>query len=100
MPWWLCDSRRSNCHIDDTNVADYEKSSLAHRPTDYKQWYRTQQDMYRVEYDYMYEPYLLIHRNLPVRYDERFVGYGNDKTSYTFELVRSVCVCVHVETIT
>jgi len=35
----------------------------------------------------MYEPYVLLDKRQSPWYDELFVGYGNDKTSYTYELV-------------
>ena len=67
---------------------DLDKSELAHRPTNYSAW-QTASKPYRVEYDYMWEPYVVVRKDhhQAVRYDERFVGYGNDKTSYTLELL-------------
>eukprot|EP01104_Vermistella_antarctica_P004631 TRINITY_DN1504_c0_g1_i4.p1 TRINITY_DN1504_c0_g1~~TRINITY_DN1504_c0_g1_i4.p1 ORF type:complete len:598 (-),score=66.91 TRINITY_DN1504_c0_g1_i4:1276-3069(-) len=45
--------------------------------------------VYEVEYDYLYEPYVVVDRRISPRYDERFIGYGNDKSAHTYELVAS-----------
>lgn len=45
----------------------------------------TSKGAYEVDFDLMYEPYVVIPRTAP-RYDERFVGYGNDKVSHAYEL--------------
>lgn len=48
---------------------------------------------YAVSYESEYEPYILCRRDIPP-FDERFVGYGGDKTSHAYELSRSGYVFV------
>ena len=48
---------------------------------------------YAVTYESEYEPYILCRRDIPA-FDERFVGYGGDKTSHAYELSRSGYVFV------
>lgn len=61
------------------------KGRHAHEPTDYTQWYKTN-NRYQIQYQYSYEPYYVIRRSLCPLFDERFVGYGNDKSSHAYEL--------------
>jgi len=68
------------------------KGKRAHNATNYEKWYRLESEQvqlqpYRVEYEYLYEPYVLLSKNSSPLYDTRFSGYGNDKSSYTYELV-------------
>jgi len=70
----------------DINYIHYFKGKIAHSPTDYEQWSTTTKDYYPVEYRYMYEPYVVLRTDQTPKYDERFRGYGNDKTSFTYEL--------------
>ena len=55
-----------------------------HHVTDTERWY-TAEEPYEVTYQFGYEPYLLLQAPFP-RYDERFIGYGQNKVSYGYEL--------------
>jgi len=63
----------------------YYKGIHAHAPTDYNKWI-TSYSPYEVAYEYSYEPYVVIRRDLCPLFDERFIGYGNDKSSHSYEL--------------
>eukprot|EP00026_Physarum_polycephalum_P011009 Phypoly_transcript_11200.p1 GENE.Phypoly_transcript_11200~~Phypoly_transcript_11200.p1 ORF type:complete len:366 (+),score=38.93 Phypoly_transcript_11200:29-1126(+) len=72
---------------DNTKVfqVHYYKGTHAHSPTNYKKWYAADSS-YETFYEYSYEPYYLIRRKFCPLFDERFVGYGNDKSSHAYEL--------------
>jgi Glycosyl-transferase for dystroglycan len=53
--------------------------------TDYRRW-RSAAEPYRVEHRFGYEPYVIVRTERTPRYDEQFVGYGDDKASHFFEL--------------
>jgi glycosyltransferase involved in cell wall biosynthesis len=61
------------------------KGVNAHRATHYAQWYASTRP-YEVRYDYLWEPYVMLLRESCPLFDERFIGYGNDKASHTYEL--------------
>jgi hypothetical protein len=61
------------------------KGIHAHQPTDYARW-SSATEPYEVFYEYSYEPYYVIKRSDCPLFDERFIGYGNDKSSHTYEL--------------
>lgn len=61
------------------------KGKHAHLPTNYNKWMETDEP-YEVDYEYSYEPYFVIKRQDCPLYDERFIGYGNDKSSHAYEL--------------
>jgi len=63
----------------------YYKGRHAHSPTNYEKWYTTDEP-FHIQYEYSYEPYYLIRRKLCPLFDERFIGYGNDKSSHAYEL--------------
>eukprot|EP01132_Coremiostelium_polycephalum_P002309 gene2309-2848_t len=65
----------------------YYKGIHSHFPTDYQRWMKTHDIPYLVHYDYTFEPYFMIKKENCPLFDERFLGYGNDKTSHTLELV-------------
>lgn len=77
------------------------KGGPAHNATNYQKWYslpvsphlkNNKNDdalIYHVEYEYLFEPYFMINKHFAPKYDERFIGYGNDKASYTYELIAS-----------
>lgn len=65
----------------------YFKGVHAHQPTDYPRWMDAVQGAhYQIAYDYLYEPYVVLRRQQSPRYDEDFIGYGNDKASHAYEL--------------
>ena len=55
-----------------------------HHPTNTEKWMHTDQ-LYSVDYKWGYEPYLLLKRPFPL-FEESFVGYGQNKVSYAYEL--------------
>jgi hypothetical protein len=63
----------------------YFKGMHAHLPTNYERW-ASADEPYEVQYEYTYEPYVLIRRDICPLYDERFIGYGNDKSAHAYEL--------------
>ena len=65
----------------------YLKGVHAHQPTHYARWMMPQQQQfYEISYDYLYEPYYVVRRAECPWYDQRFVGYGNDKASHAYEM--------------
>ena len=68
------------------------KFAGAHAPTDYARWFATRVE-YAVSYQSEYEPYVLARKDMPA-FDERFRGYGGDKTSHAYELARAGHVLV------
>ena len=82
------------------------KGARAHAATDYQRWKSLgktrnpdsqsenvgRELWYEVAYEYLWEPYVLVRKGeesqVP-RYDERFIGYGNDKVSFVYELAAS-----------
>jgi glycosyltransferase-like protein LARGE len=73
----------------------YFKGVHAHQATDYERWLAlgngdgngdAAELLYPIDYDYLYEPYVLIRRSECPQYDERFIGYGNDKASHIYKL--------------
>ena len=55
-----------------------------HYATDNEKW-MTAEAPYTVAYKWGYEPYLVLKRPFPL-FDERFIGYGQNKVSYSYEL--------------
>ncbi|KAK3102055.1 hypothetical protein FSP39_008413 [Pinctada imbricata] len=55
-----------------------------HAPTDYTKW-RTATTPYTVQWDFDFEPYVVVKRDIP-EFDQRFVGFGWNKVSHTMEL--------------
>ncbi|XP_072945492.1 xylosyl- and glucuronyltransferase LARGE2s-like isoform X2 [Epargyreus clarus] len=55
-----------------------------HRATNYSRW-TTAVAPYDVEWQFDYEPYLVVHRTVP-KYDTRFSGFGWNKVSHSVEL--------------
>lgn len=60
-----------------------EKYPRGHGPTDTGRW-MSSDAMYEVEYEVDYAPYFLCSRRLVPWYDERFTGYGKNKTIHIF----------------
>ncbi|KAF2076969.1 hypothetical protein CYY_001745 [Polysphondylium violaceum] len=77
------------CIQNDTGIQVHKYKGLhSHLPTNYERWIAFDIN-YSIDYEYTYEPYLfLFKKNLPL-YHETFIGYGNDKTSFTLELEAS-----------
>lgn len=68
----------------------HDKWQRGHGPTDYARWYQTTTEPYRVtEYNYNYEPYVLMKREGLPWCDERFVGYGANKAACLYEIYMS-----------
>jgi len=86
------------------------RSKRAHAPTDYPRWRSVEASnpkneaagaegaeglvdsnsgvkWYATNYEYLWEPYVMLRRDEAPEYDERFIGYGNDKVSFAYELV-------------
>jgi len=76
----LLENRRNNAY-----QVHLHKGVNAHRATRYEQWYASSRP-YEVRYDYLWEPYVMVLRESCPLFDERFIGYGNDKASHTYEL--------------
>jgi glycosyltransferase-like protein LARGE len=55
-----------------------------HGATNYSRWMAAT-DMYTVEWEPDYEPYIVVSRNVP-RYDGRFGGFGWNKVSHLMML--------------
>ncbi|EGG13592.1 putative glycosyltransferase [Cavenderia fasciculata] len=54
-----------------------------HSPTNYTRWYN-ESIPYEVEYQWIYEPFLVFRTDQVEPFDERLKGYGFDKNSHTF----------------
>ena len=64
----------------------HHKWRRGHAPSQYDTW-STAKDAYRVtEYNYNYEPYILMRRDGLPWCDERFVGYGSNKAACLYEI--------------
>lgn len=67
----------------------HQRWKRGHGPTDYAKWY-TEKEPYRItEYNYNYEPYVLMKRDGLPWCDERFVGYGANKAACLYEIFLS-----------
>jgi len=55
-----------------------------HGPTKFGKWFKAS-DAYQVDFEWFFEPYFVAPKSLS-QYDERFMGYGNDKQSKIFML--------------
>eukprot|EP00945_MAST-04E_sp_MAST-4E-sp1_P003321 g3321.t1 len=60
------------------------KLEAAHGATNYKRWYKTK-NPFQILYELFFEPYVVVSKDMP-RYDQRFSGYGHDKSSHIFDL--------------
>ena len=60
------------------------KLEAAHGATNYERWYKTK-NPFQVLYELFFEPYVIVSKDMPM-YDQRFSGYGHDKSSHIFEL--------------
>jgi glycosyltransferase-like protein LARGE len=78
----------------------HAKWQRGHGPTDYKRWSMAVEPYLIDEYNYNYEPYVLMHRDghpwyvsvdcsFDARCDERFVGYGSNKAACLYEIFLS-----------
>eukprot|EP00158_Paraphelidium_tribonemae_P002893 Partr_v1_DN25762_c0_g1_i2_m74700 putative Inherit from opiNOG: Glycosyltransferase-like len=57
-----------------------------HGPTDYDKWFDGKEPYKVSEYNYNYEPYVLMKREGLPWCDERFVGYGSNKAACLYEI--------------
>jgi hypothetical protein len=57
-----------------------------HGPSDYNKWYASQEAYPVVDYNFNYEPYVIMRRDDPPWCDERFVGYGSNKAACLYEI--------------
>ena len=64
------------------HVSNFPKG---HMPTAFDRWFDTDAP-YTVEYQEMYEPYIIACKDRVPRYDERFRGYGMNKVSHLYEV--------------
>ena len=62
----------------------YRYWSAGHAPTNYTKWAHARYP-YSVEWAPEFEPYILVHKNVP-RYDQRFMVYGWNKASHILEV--------------
>ena len=60
------------------------KLEAAHGATNYERWYKTK-NPFQVLYELFFEPYVVVSKDMPM-YDQRFSGYGHDKSSHIYEL--------------
>ncbi|KAL3924530.1 MAG: hypothetical protein SGPRY_003890, partial [Prymnesium sp.] len=58
---------------------------LGHLCDDSRRWLHSTSP-YEAPYQFGCEPYLLLRKETAPMYDERFVGYGKDRVSFTYEL--------------
>jgi hypothetical protein len=59
-----------------------------HTPTAFDRWFDAHAP-YTVEYQEMYEPYIIVCKDRVPRYDERFRGYGMNKVSHLSQVASS-----------
>uniref|UniRef100_A0A7S3DM86 Uncharacterized protein n=1 Tax=Palpitomonas bilix TaxID=652834 RepID=A0A7S3DM86_9EUKA len=62
----------------------YYKGKHAHEATDFQKW-KTATVPYKVEYSFLFEPYVAGPKSMP-HFPPEFAGYGNDKCSQTLLL--------------
>ena len=74
----LCGQQRA----EGFHVSSFPKG---HTPTDFERWFESREP-YNVEYEEMFEPYIICERETVPRYDERFRGYGMNKISHLHEV--------------
>lgn len=70
-------------------LAEEQRTPCAHGPTDHKRWFVSEK-LYRIADNawgdkICFEPYFVAPASMP-RFDERFRGYGGDKSSHAWEL--------------
>ena len=64
--------------LDNASPFHVERFAFGHRNTNYNYWYKSN-EIYGIEYELMYEPYIIIKRQGLRKYDERYRGYGMNK---------------------
>lgn len=70
----------------DVDLVNTGPCPKCHKPTNYAKW-QTATEPYKVEYKWIYEPYLVINKaTLKEKFDERLKGYGFDKNTHTYAL--------------
>ena len=67
-------------------VMFHHKWRRGHGPTNYEKWFQTEEAYLVTEYNYNYEPYVLMKREKLPWCDERFVGYGSNKAACLYEI--------------
>ncbi|EGC35495.1 hypothetical protein DICPUDRAFT_152182 [Dictyostelium purpureum] len=67
----------------DIKIINKNVCPRCHGPTDYSRWFSAVEP-YKVDYRWLYEPFLLYNKSQIELYDERLKGYGFDKNSHTF----------------
>eukprot|EP00543_Licmophora_paradoxa_P017554 CAMPEP_0202473784 /NCGR_PEP_ID=MMETSP1360-20130828/91982_1 /ASSEMBLY_ACC=CAM_ASM_000848 /TAXON_ID=515479 /ORGANISM="Licmophora paradoxa, Strain CCMP2313" /LENGTH=255 /DNA_ID=CAMNT_0049100845 /DNA_START=211 /DNA_END=978 /DNA_ORIENTATION=- len=71
--------------IDAKHVAPFhEYFKPGHGPTQYKKWISSEQ-MYTIEYHYLFEPYVIAHRQGLPQYFPEFRGFANNKMTWFVE---------------
>ncbi|KAG0368005.1 glycosyl-transferase for dystroglycan-domain-containing protein [Gamsiella multidivaricata] len=74
--------------VADKNLMAFHSAKFVpgHGATDYPKWFKTD-EIYRVtEFNYKYEPYVILKKEGTPYCDERFVGYGANKAACLYEI--------------
>lgn len=62
----------------------HEYFKAGHGPSDYKKWY-TATDLYDISYDYLFEPYVIVHKHGLPQFFPTFRGFGFNKMCFYME---------------
>ncbi|ORY06743.1 hypothetical protein K493DRAFT_203036 [Basidiobolus meristosporus CBS 931.73] len=67
----------------------HKKWVRGHGSTDYSKWYQSTSPYVVTEYNYSYEPYVIVKKDGTPWCNERFIGYGGNKAACLYEIYLS-----------